>query len=404
MANPSKYNFFDLIAASGPERFAVGRVNILLAKIFSIGGLAVGIQMLLNAWSQRDILNPWFFWPGFVLVGVGQLGLIYAAFFSGHNRFWQRWYARSIEAVIVTWFLALPAGQVMPEGMYPWAWWGVGLAAVAAFAGLPPVRAIWFFVALDTYWFIARFFPAYGGVDVWLNIQDTLLTFLFAALLGSLILVTRYEASKVDEASARKIAAAAEQARAEAETREKSRLDALVHDKVLTTLLLAAKAKTVEEQQSVANLAITAITALNTSPDSNRLGSIAAGNFFAALDNIARTQDPNLSVSISEVDGVLIPESVASALTEATLQAIANSQQHAGDRASRSLVLKGHKTGIKIVIKDDGRGFRMSRVPRNRLGIRVSIIERVELAGGRVFIDSRPGDGANIILEWGADA
>ena len=37
-----------------------------------------------------------------------------------------------------------------------------------------------------------------------------------AALLGSLILVTRYEASKVDDAWARKIAAAADQARAEA--------------------------------------------------------------------------------------------------------------------------------------------------------------------------------------------
>jgi signal transduction histidine kinase len=404
MANPSRFNFFELISETGPERFAVGRVNILLAKIFSVGGLAVGLQMLLNAWSQRELLNPWLFWPGFLLVGVGQLGLIYGAFISGHNRFWQRWYARSIEAVIATWFLALPAGHSMPEGMYPWAWWGVGLAAVAAFAGLPPIRAIWFFVSLDLYWFIARFFPAYGGVDVWLNLQDTLLTFLFAALLGSLILVTRYEASKVDEASSRKIAAVTEQARAEAETREKSRLDALVHDKVLTTLLLAAKAKTVEEQQSVANLAISAITALNASPESVRLGSITAGNFFGALEKIAHSQDSQLTVSISEVDGVLLPEPVASALTEATLQAIANSQQHAGDRASRSLVLKGHKNGIKIVIKDDGRGFRMSRVPKNRLGIRVSIIERVELAGGRVFIDSRPGDGTNIILEWGVDA
>lgn len=404
MANPSRFNFFELISETGPERFAVGRVNILLAKIFSVGGLAVGLQMLLNAWSQRELLNPWLFWPGFLLVGVGQLGLIYGAFISGHNRFWQRWYARSIEAVIATWFLALPAGHSMPEGMYPWAWWGVGLAAVAACAGLPPIRAIWFFVSLDLYWFIARFFPAYGGVDVWLNLQDTLLTFLFAALLGSLILVTRYEASKVDEASSRKIAAVTEQARAEAETREKSRLDALVHDKVLTTLLLAAKAKTVEEQQSVANLAISAITALNASPESVRLGSITAGNFFGALEKIAHSQDSQLTVSISEVDGVLLPEPVASALTEATLQAIANSQQHAGDRASRSLVLKGHKNGIKIVIKDDGRGFRMSRVPKNRLGIRVSIIERVELAGGRVFIDSRPGDGTNIILEWGVDA
>lgn len=404
MANRFRFRPIDLIADSGPERFAVGRVNVLLAKIFSIGGLAVGVQMLLNAWAQRDVLTPWFFWPGFILVGVGQLGLIYAAFFSGHNRFWQRWYARSIEAVIVTWFLALPAGQSMPEGMYPWAWWGVGLAAVAAFAGLPPVRAIIFLVSLDSFWFVARFFPAYGGVDVWLNLQDTLLTFLFAALLGSLILVTRYEASKVDEASARKLAAATEQARAEAEVREKSRLDALVHDKVLTTLLMASKAQTAEDQQSAAKLAIAAITALNSVPDSNRVGSVTASNFFAALEKIAQNQDASLEVSTGEVDNLSIPEEVAAALTEATLQAIANSQQHAGDKASRSLVLKGHKGGIKIVIKDDGRGFRMSRVPKNRLGLRISIIERVEMVGGRVFIDSRPGAGANIILEWGTDA
>jgi signal transduction histidine kinase len=404
MANRFKFRPMDFIADSGPERFAVGRVNILLAKIFSIGGLAVGVQMLLNAWAQRDVLTPWFFWPGFILVGVGQLGLIYAAFFSGHNRYWQRWYARSIEAVIVTWFLALPAGQSMPEGMYPWAWWGVGLAAVAAFAGLPPVRAIIFLVSLDAFWFVARFFPAYGGVDLWLNLQDTLLTFLFAALLGSLVLVTRYEASKVDEASTRKIAAATEQARAEAEVREKSRLDALVHDKVLTTLLMASKAQTAEEQQSAAKLAIAAITALNSVPDSNRVGSVTASNFFAALEKIAQNQDASLEVSTGEVENLSIPEEVAAALTEATLQAIANSQQHAGDKASRSLVLKGHKGGVKIVIKDDGRGFRMSRVPKNRLGVRISIIERVELVGGRAFIDSRPGDGANIILEWGTDA
>jgi hypothetical protein len=228
MATLSRLNPFNYIADTGPERFAVGRVNILLAKIFAIGGLAVGLQMLLNAWAQRDILSPWFFWSGFLTVGIGQLGLIYGAFISGNNRFWQRWYARSIEGVIMLWFLGVPAGTVLPEGFYPWAWWGVGLAAVAAFAGLPPARAIVFFTVLDTYWFIARFFPAYGAVDLWLNIQDTLLTFLFAALLGALIFVSRYEASKVDEASARKIAAAAEQARAEATIREKSRLDALI--------------------------------------------------------------------------------------------------------------------------------------------------------------------------------
>lgn len=404
MANLSRINPFTYISDSGQERFAVGRVNVLLAKIFAIGGLAVGLQMLLNAWYQQDLLYPWMFWPGFVSVGVGQLGLIYAAFFSGKNRFWQRWYARSIELVIVTWFFAVPAGTELPEGFYPWAWWGVGLAAVAAFAGLPPVRAIIFYVVLNIFWFVARFFPAYGAVDLWLNIQDTLLTFLFATLLASLILVTRYEASKVDEASAAALEAAAQQARVEAEINEKARLDALVHDKVLTTLLLASKAQTSEEQKAVADLAVTAITKLNEAQRDLSTETVSGSSLLSALEKIGRGQAADLVVTVTDQYALEIPEPAAQALTEAMLQAIVNSQQHAGSNASRELHLKTSRSGLKIVIKDDGRGFRLSRVPKSRLGVRTSIIRRVELVGGRAFVDSKPGAGATIILEWSPNA
>lgn len=405
MANLFKDFFLRrLYADTSQEGYAVGRVNTLLARIFSTGGLAVGLQMLLNAWSQRELINPYWFWPGFGMVAIGQLGLLYGAWVSGKNVFWQRWYARSIEAVIVTWFLALPAGVPLPTGMYPWAWWGVGLAGVAAFAGLPPFRALVFLVALNVFWFVARFFPAYGGVGVWLNTQDTLLTFLFSGLSSALILVTRYEASRVDLASARKIAAATDQARVEAESREKSRLGALVHDKVLTALLLAAKATTPEEKAAASDLAITAITKLNE-PVGTVDGALISGkSFFEALTKIAQGQDANIRVSHSENEAVEIPDSVGSALTEAMLQAIINSQQHAGSWAIRELHLKSNAQGIKIVVKDNGRGFRMSRVPKTRMGIRVSIIERVQAIGGRAFVDSRPGAGANIIIEWGGAA
>jgi len=382
------------------EGYAVGRVNTLLARIFAAGGLAVGLQMLLNAWSQRDMLIPIWFWPGFLMVAAGQVGLLYAAFFSGKNVFWQRWYARSIEAVIVTWFLAVPPGTHLPEGLYPWAWWGVGLAGVAAFAGLPPMRALIFLVALNLFWFIARFFPEYGGVGLWLNIQDTLLTFLFSGLSSALVLVTRYEASRVDLASARKIAAAADQARVETEIREKSRLGALVHDKVLTALLLAAKATTPEEKAAASDLAIKAITKLNEPARATDGALISGRSFFEALTKIALGQDALIRVSKSENESIELPDNVGGALTEAVLQAIINSQQHAGSWAVRELHLKSNSHGIKIVIKDNGRGFRMSRVPKNRFGIRVSIIERVQAAGGRAFIDSRPGAGTNIIIEW----
>lgn len=404
MANLSKANPFTYISDSGQERFAVGRVNVLLAKIFAIGGLAVGLQMLLNAWAQRDLLYPWMFWPGFLSVGIGQIGLIYGAFVSGKNRFWQRWYARSIELVIVTWFFAVPAGTVLPDDFYPWAWWGVGLAAVAAFSGLPPVRAIVFYVVLDTFWFVARFFPAYGAVDLWLNLQDTLLTFLFATLLASLILVTRYEASKVDEASAAALEAAAQQARVEAEINEKSRLDALVHDKVLTTLLLAAKAHSPEEEKAAADLAITAITSLNEAQRDLSSDKVSGTSLLTALEKIGQGQAADLIVTVTDHQAMEIPEPAAQALTEAMLQAIVNSQQHAGANSNRELHLKTSRSGIKIVIKDDGRGFRLSRVPKSRLGVRTSIIRRVELVGGRAFVDSRPGAGATIILEWSPNA
>lgn len=404
MANLSRINPFTYISDSGQERFAVGRVNVLLSKIFAIGGLAVGLQMLVNAWYQQDLLYPLMFWPGFLGVGIGQLGLIYGAFVSGKNRFWQRWYARSIELVIVTWFFAVPAGTELPEGFYPWAWWGVGLAAVGAFAGLPPVRAIIFYVVLNIFWFGARFFPAYGAVDLWLNIQDTLLTFLFATLLASLILVTRYEASKVDEATAAALEAAARQARVEAEIFEKARLDALVHDKVLTTLLLASKAQTPEEHKAAAELAVTAITKLNEAQRGSSSETVSGSSFLSALEKIGRGQAADLLVTVTDHEPLEIPEPAAQALTEAMLQAIVNSQQHAGPNVSRELHLKTSRSGIKIVIKDDGRGFRLSRVPKSRLGVRTSIIRRVELVGGRAFVDSRPGAGAAIILEWSPNA
>jgi signal transduction histidine kinase len=398
--NLSKLSIFSYMADSGPERFAVGRINTLLARIFSVGGLAVAAQMLLNAWAQKDLLYPWYFWPGFGLVAIGQIGMIYAAYFSGENSFWQRWYARSIEAVIVTWFIGVPYGTVFPDHFYPWAWWGVGLAVVAAFAGLPPKRAILFALVLDSYWFIARFFPAYGAIDLWLNFQDTLLTSLFSAMLASLILVTRHEASKVDDASARAIEAATEQARIDAKVREKTRLDALIHDKVLTTLLLAARATSPGERHAAAGLAISAITQLNDSSLGGADVPISSKSFLDALEQVARKQVPEIEIHRS-VDHVFdLPGDVAAALTEAMLQAILNAHQHAGPKSVCQLRLRSRPNGVKIVVTDNGRGFRMSRVPKSRLGVRVSIIDRVELVGGRAYVDSKPGSGTNIILEW----
>jgi signal transduction histidine kinase len=131
---------------------------------------------------------------------------------------------------------------------------------------------------------------------------------------------------------------------------------------------------------------------------------VSGTSLLTALEKIGQSQAADLIVSVTDHLAMEIPEPAAQALTEAMLQAIVNSQQHAGANATRELHLKTSRSGIKIVIKDDGRGFRLSRVPRSRLGVRTSIIRRVELVGGRAFVDSKPGAGATIILEWSPNA
>jgi signal transduction histidine kinase len=58
--------------------------------------------------------------------------------------------------------------------------------------------------------------------------------------------------------------------------------------------------------------------------------------------------------------------------------------------------------GILVEIGDTGRGFSMSSIPTERLGVRVSIIERVTNAGGSVEIISAPDHGALVSVRWPA--
>ena len=74
--------------------------------------------------------------------------------------------------------------------------------------------------------------------------------------------------------------------------------------------------------------------------------------------------------------------------------------QHAGNNVVRQVRLRADHRGLKVVVKDDGRGFRESKIPANRLGVRHSIRRRVVSVGASVNIQSEPRKGATVILKW----
>ena len=73
---------------------------------------------------------------------------------------------------------------------------------------------------------------------------------------------------------------------------------------------------------------------------------------------------------------------------------LANVRKHSG-ASSVSVVLKGTPEATELTITDDGRGFDVNALGRDRLGL-AGVSERVEILGGEVKIESFPENGATV--------
>jgi signal transduction histidine kinase len=55
---------------------------------------------------------------------------------------------------------------------------------------------------------------------------------------------------------------------------------------------------------------------------------------------------------------------------------------------------------ILVTVADSGVGFDLERIPSHRIGIKRSIRGRMWNVGGRATVESRPGHGTTVRLEW----
>lgn len=256
--------------------------------------------------------------------------------------------------------------------------------------GAVGITAAWFFFSAEIF----------GGAMVLdRRIQDSVLVLMLGGVFGSLAGLIIQQFGKVDKANSDSLRDSVARAQRDAIERERGLVDALVHDRVLNTLLLATKAKHTGDYRSAADSAEQALQELSKmSSMEKKKDSFSSLALFKALTAAARELD-GVVVSSGGNGSVVVPAEVAEALTQAALQALENSRKHSG--APRSYLHTESASGqIVISIKDYGKGFRVSRVSRNRLGLKLSIIGRVEAVGGKAKIISTPGIGAEVILSW----
>lgn len=390
-----------MLLINHPRGFAVRRIDRTIARVSATStALIVFLQAIPNAILEAEYLTPIGLWLGIAVIGSLLVAQVIGAWL-GKNIMWLYLLFHAATFIgILTWPLVVRPEVEFPSGVQPWYWWLLAIATFHAFASLRLTFALISSLLLNIAWMLLSTTSSFGDRPLGISLQDTLLAFFFGTLMGLLLLVLRQQTAKVDVAMEQQAATSASSARIRAAENERSRMNALVHDAVLTTLIIGANADSKQERQQAANSAKDALSRLLNDVSEEAPIEISVSAFFDSVARAASEVARDLELVVEQKQEIRIPGSVASAFTQATIQAITNSVQHAGTVRSRQLRLSSTATRFKIVVVDDGRGFRESRIPKHRLGVRLSIRERISAVGGRVAIQAQPGQGTTITMIW----
>ncbi|NMO05089.1 ATP-binding protein [Gordonia sp. TBRC 11910] len=209
-------------------------------------------------------------------------------------------------------------------------------------------------------------------------------------------------ASLLDSTRAHARSASAAAAAAHARAAERSRFDALTHDSVMATLLLASRVGSSPELTQHARNAIADIERTASVDDDI---AIAPAEVFRQIRSSIDLAHPAVVATVSHASPALspVPRTVVAAVSAATAEAVRNSRLHAGSDAVTTVDVTLHDAALTVRIVDDGVGFDPSSVPDARFGISGSIRGRMaKTPGCRADVDSAPGTGTRITLEWRA--
>jgi len=377
----------------------------VLAKAMGVFALAFGAQSLPQFVEQVDALRPG--WA--VALAVAVFGGYVAVTVAGFTGRWFEVASGVVAAVylvaLVTWPLAVDDPAVV-QGQEPWLWYVCTVATSAAVFATTIWAATAYLVVTPVVYGLVRLTPSGGAVDFSTAVLDATYAILLGGAIVVLVTVLRQAASTVDAAQQTAVRRYSAAIREHATEVERVQVDAIVHDSVLTTFIQAARARTPDERE------------LATTSARNAIAHVAAASVAAPLDEgdvplvvlhdrlAASIDDAGVDVALSS-HGIAchgVPAAAADALWSAAVQAVVNSGQHAGSGAGvrRWVRLEWRDDRTTVEVGDTGRGFDPATATEARLGVRVSIVERVEGVGGLAVVDSAPGAGTRIRLAWPA--
>jgi signal transduction histidine kinase len=390
----------DAPAIASQAAASVPRLERVFSRIVAVLVAVLGAQTVPSFVAQIPALSPWW--------SVGVVGVLSVALFAFMVAVLLQRAVRVTGLVsayvfllaLLTWPLAVVDPAAL-AGQRPSLWLFLTVGAALIVLCAPPLGATIYTLLLPPVYAVARIVT--GGAEV---VQGALLDAIYVLVVNVvvlvLVLVLRESAASVDVAQASALKRYEIAVRQHAREIERSRVDALVHDEVLATLLAASRADSPADRAIAVDMARSAIRELAAAEtsDPDEASPVALADLGERLRDVASTLGEPVSLTITDVPGVELPLTTAEAMYSAAVQALVNSQQHAGRQVARWLTVTGEEGHVVVEVGDRGRGFDVASIPAERLGVRVSIIERVSAAGGRAEIESSPERGTVVRMRW----
>lgn len=309
-------------------------------------------------------------------------------------------YAVLFLLAVALWVPAM-RGEPMPLHISPWPLGITSIGTVpAALAWRPPFA--WLAVAANSVLLAVVRFLAAGGVDLTEALLDGVFSIAFSSIFTVVAIVAIRNARDLDAAAVSARASAAGAASVAARVHEQARLDALVHDELMTALYYATTDRG-ELTGSVRKQAAKALDELaRLDAAKGEEPPVDPAEFASRLRSVLLDLSSGLRITTDLRREAPIPGDVADAFAEGATEALRNSLRHAGGPGiarSATIRLTGH--GATVVVRDDGSGFDPAAVDPYRLGILVSIRGRLNaVEGGSADVSSSPGRGTTVTLVW----
>ncbi len=334
-----------------------GLVVLLIICALAVGGRVLPEQLLRAGWMTAPVLGAVLFATSFAAYRGPDAGAVLP---------WIWTVEPVLVSYLVLWLRPLPAVL-----------FALASASMPAVSGLLALGFVPHVVAANT--------PAHlsnlGFVGIFLGIRSHLI--------------------RLRRAEVRAERRELERVRADADARRREVLAGLVHDELLSvfTAAMAFSGPAPDPLRGEARAALGLLSrAASDETDGGR--PLTTREALADLVGVVRAVDPDCRVQAEAQPGT-VPAEVVERLGQAAAEALRNSIRHAGPTATREVEVWVGADGVRLAVRDDGRGFDPDQLAPERLGVRSSVLGRVEaLPGGHAQLRTAPGSGTEVILAW----